>query len=93
MRNNDGNVEVTFYIQIEPEFETRWGETVVRSAKAVNMTQKRPAGRQRAGTIMAPITMRIPRRAFLPLSPKVVVDVPEEMLVSAEAIEVEASEG
>lgn len=75
-------VEATFYIQIVPE----WGHTppgydhpVLRGAKAVAMTQKRPSGRQRPGTVMAPITLRIPKAAFTPLSPKIVVTIPEDM--------------
>ena len=88
------HVDVTFYVQIEPEWGVARGDEhpPVRSASAVNMTKRRPTGTQKQGTIMAPITMRIHKTAFMPLSPKIVVTIPDH-LISAVPIEVEAGDG
>lgn len=81
--------DATFYVQVEPQWST-WrnhnGEHNLIGAKAVALTQKRPTGRQKPGTIMTKMTMRIPNAAFLPLRPEAIVVIPEDMVV-AEPIE------
>jgi hypothetical protein len=81
--------EAEFYVQIEPEL---YGPDPgrVRSIKAVALTQKRP-GRQRAGTVMVKLRVRVPDGAFLPLRPEAIVVIPEGMTV-AEPITVEAED-
>jgi hypothetical protein len=84
--------DATFYLQLEPEFR-RWiasGEQEVCSIKAVALTQKRPI-RQRSGTVMVKLTVRVPDAAFLPLRPEAVVVIPEDMTVTG-PIEVEAED-
>jgi hypothetical protein len=82
-------LDATFYVQIEPEFvgrENPW----VRAIKAVGLTQKRPQ-RQRPGTVMVKLTVRVPTAAFMPLRPEAIVVVPEDMTVT-EPLVVEAGD-
>jgi hypothetical protein len=86
-------VETTFYVQIEPEWGARVddaGERMLWRVKAAAMTQKRP-GRQRPGTVLVTLTVRLPEAAFRPLRPEATIIIPEEM-TRAEPIEVEASD-
>jgi len=87
-------VDATFYAQVEPEF-SHWvnhvtGEREVRSAKVVNITQRRP-DRPRSGTVLVKLTIRVPEAAFLPLRPEAIVVIPEDMTV-ATPLEVSASD-
>lgn len=78
-------VDATFYAQVEPEW-SRWansrGERSLVGAKVVTITQKRPT-RQRGGTVLVKLTIRVPEAAFLPLRPEAIVVVPEDMTVTA----------
>lgn len=89
-----GQVDATFYAQVEPEFGRtyRSGETVdiVKSAKVVAVTQKRP-DRPRRGVVVTKLTIRIPEAAFLPLRPEAIVVIPEDM-TAPYPIEVEAGD-
>lgn len=75
------HVDATFYAQVEPEWSTytnRDGDRVLRGAKVVNITQKRPT-RPKGGTVLLKLTVRVPAGAFLPLRPEAVVVIPEGM--------------
>jgi hypothetical protein len=77
------HVDATFYAQVEPIWG--WARTAadrpLTGAKAVHITQKRPE-RQRGGTVLVKLTIRVPRAAFLPLRPEAVVVVPEDMTLT-----------
>lgn len=78
------------YVQIEPEFTSYGNPPSVLRIKPTTMTQKRPA-KQRGGSVLVKLTIRIPDAAFLPLRPKAVIVIPEDM-VTIEPIEVEAGD-
>jgi hypothetical protein len=84
--------DTTVYLQVEPVF-WKWGNTddpSLSSIRAVRMTQKRPA-KQKPGTVMVKLTLRIPDRAFLPLRPEATIVIPED-LIAVESITVEAGD-
>lgn len=91
--NQPSHVDATFYAQVEPEW-SRWvdsnGERSLRGAKVVTITQNRP-GKQRGGTVLVKLTVRVPAGAFLPLKPEAIVVIPDDMTVT-EPIEVEAGD-
>lgn len=79
------HVDATFYAQVEPvwsDYVNRDGDWVLRGAKVVNVTQKRP-NRQKGGTVLLKLTVRVPAGAFLPLRPEAIVVIPEDMTVTA----------
>jgi hypothetical protein len=84
----------TVYLQVAADYGRQWstaeGDWVdtVRSIRVVGYTQKRPT-KPKPGTVVIKLELAIPGRAFLPLQPSVVVDVPESLL-SYNQIEVEA---
>jgi hypothetical protein len=84
--------DATVYLQLQADLyrSTVSGGETVRSIKAVAVTQKRPE-RQRPGTVLVKLTVRVPDAAFLPLRPEAVIVVPEDMAAAA-PIEVEAGE-
>lgn len=90
---NPQHVDATFYAQVEPEWSP-WtnydSEHTLKGAKVVTITQKRPA-RQRGGTVLLKLTVRVPAGAFLPLRPEAVVVIPDDMTVTA-PVEVEAGD-
>lgn len=83
------HVDATFYVQVEPQWN-QWmsGDSPNRlqGAKAVTLTQAKP-GRQRGGTVLVKLTVRLPKSAFLPLAPEAIVVVPEDRTL-AEPIQV-----
>lgn len=88
------HVEATMFVQVAPEFH-RWltdaaGNRLLEGAKLANATIKAPE-RQKAGTVLLKLTVRVPSGAFLPLAPQAVVVIPEGMTVT-EPIEVEAGD-
>lgn len=95
--NARSHVDATVYMQIEPE----WSEWYRRrgqlddpqalvGAKGVTMTQKKPQ-RQKPGTVLVKLTVRIPAAAFYPLRPTAVVVIPDDMTVT-EPLEVTAED-
>jgi hypothetical protein len=80
----------TFYVQIEPQFYA-FDKSQVQAIRAVALTQKRPA-RQRPGTTLVKLTVRIPDAAFLPFAPEAVIVVPEDMVAAGQPIEIEAGD-
>ena len=86
--------DATFYVQVSPEWsryaDYHTGLRTIEGLKAGNLTQKRPA-QQRGGTALVCLTIRIPDAAFLPLRPKAVIVIPEDM-VTIEPIVVEAGD-
>jgi hypothetical protein len=87
----DDTVDATFHVQIEPywsRWETTNGEKLVTGAKMINATQARP-GKQKPGTVMVKLTVRLPKAAFYPLRPEAVVIVPAS-LIEATPVEVTA---
>lgn len=81
--------DASFYLQIDADiYRTSYSAETVRAIKAVGMTQKRPA-RQKPGTVLVKLTVRVPDAAFLPLRPEAVIVIPEDMTATA-PIEVEA---
>lgn len=81
--------DATFYVQLDPSLYG--GDNPrVREIRAVALTQKRPA-KQRAGTVLVKLTVRVPDAAFLPLRPEAIIIVPETM-TSLAPIQVEAED-
>ena len=77
--------DAEFFIQIEPEWSgyvQHDGMRSLRGIKAVALTQSRP-NRQKGGTALVKLTVRIPDAAFLPLRPDVVIVIPEDMVTAA----------
>lgn len=70
--------DAEFYVQIEPDWYRYAGEPVLKGAKAVAITQKRPS-RPRGGAVTVKLTVRVPDGAFLPLRPEAVVVIPTDM--------------
>lgn len=61
--------DVTFYVQIEPEWERYYGGTMqLKGAKAVRVTQKQPDP-PRDGALVVKLTVRVPTDRLLPLAP------------------------
>lgn len=76
----NGYQDATFYAQVEPEWSNYavGGEKQLRGAKVVGITQKKP-GKQKGGTVLVKLTIRVPDGAFLPLRPEAIVVIPEDM--------------
>lgn len=79
------HVDAAVYLQIEPEWSDyyrRQGRlddpNALVGAKGVAITQKKP-GKQRPGTVLVKLTVRIPVAAFLPLRPEAVLVIPDDM--------------
>jgi hypothetical protein len=72
--------ETTFYLQVEPvwaNYRNRDGDLPLRGIKVTKLVQNRPT---RITGVGVKLTLRIPDAAFKPLSPEVVIDVPESAL-------------
>jgi hypothetical protein len=84
--------DTTVYLQVEPKFHQWYAsdDPTVSSVSVVRFTQKRPA-KQKPGTVMVKLTLRIPDRAFLPLRPEATIVIPED-LIAVESITVEAGD-
>ncbi len=84
--------DTTVYLQVEPKFHQWYAsdDPTVSSVSVVRFTQKRPA-KQKPGTVMVKLTLRIPDAAFMPLRPEAVVEVGSD-LVSIEPVVVEAGD-
>jgi hypothetical protein len=67
-----GTINVTAYLQIEQDSRGYLRGRVAR------VTTKRPDP-PLAGAVVVKLQIRVPRAAFEPLSPEVVVDIPESM--------------
>ena len=83
--------DVTFYVQVEPvwaNYTSHDGERPLAGLRVANTTARRPS-KQKGGTALVKLTIRLPEAAFLPLRPEAVIVVPEDMVVTA-PIEVEA---
>lgn len=84
----------TVYLQLEATYGRRWnGEEYVDTAtgfRVVGFTQKRPQ-KPRSGVLVVKIELAVPGRAFLPLQPSVVVEIPEQLTyespIEAEAVD------
>lgn len=86
-------VDADFFVQLEPHYAAGYNPSdtaPIYSARAVGITQKRPA-RQKPGTVLIKLTVRIPDAAFRALRPEALVVIPES-LVQGEPIEVEAQD-
>lgn len=85
--------DATFYAQVEPEWSS-WsngaGEKTLRGAKVVGITQKKPS-KQKGGTVLVKLTIRVPDGAFMPLRPEAIVVIPDDMTVT-EPVLVEAGD-
>lgn len=87
-----GFVDAEFFAQVEPEWSHYLGndgERVLRGAKVVTVTQKRPA-RPRRDVVLVRLTIRVPRAAFMPLRPEAIVVIPDDMTETL-PVQVEAS--
>jgi hypothetical protein len=94
MASNDWQT-CNFFVTFEPEFSSytdAMGNRTVRRVKPVSITQKPPSGRTRAGSMSVGFKVRIPSAAFLPITPQVVIEVPES-LIQVHPLEVEATDG
>lgn len=93
MSDND-TVKATVYLQVQPEYAS-WisdhskPESVVR-AKVVRSTQKRSQTPE-SGTVEVKLTIELPKSAFTPLAPEVIVVIPET-LTQPHPITVEAAD-
>lgn len=89
------HVDATIYVQLSPEWD-RWsgrdsaGNQILEKAKLATATIKKPE-RQRPGTVLLKLTVRVPAGAFLPLAPEAVVVIPDGMTVT-EPVVVEAGD-
>ena len=80
--------DVTFYAQIEPEWDRYiGGELILARAKATRITQRQPDP-PRNGALVVKVILRIPTGRLLPLAPAVVVlgDDPAAVVMDAEVI-------
>jgi hypothetical protein len=87
----DDTVDATFHVQIEPDWsrwETTNGEKLVTGAKMTNATQARPS-KQKPGSVLIKLTVRLPKSAFYPLRPEAVVVIPASLIETA-SVEVTA---
>lgn len=82
----DDQVDATFYVQLAPEY--RYSGSAILGATAVRMTKLKPASPQ-GGTVTVKLTVRLPRSAFTPLEPAVVVTIPEHLTRPTPAVGVE----
>ena len=85
-------VSTEVWLQVEPTFSNyidRNGDRSVTKIRVVNCTARRPTGRAKAGTMVMRLNLRVPAAAFKPLAPTVTIEVPENMVLSADAINVE----
>lgn len=83
MSRQPENVTATVFLQLEPTWAGSYlkdanGGPILEGAKVVAMTQTRPR-KQRPGTVLVTLDVRLPAGAFLPLSPHVVIDVSPAM--------------
>lgn len=73
-------VDVPAFLQVEPEFRD-WTSgdhpDHLRRARVVRVTQTR-SHRPKPGSLQVKVTLRIPKAAFLPLSPEAVVIIPAD---------------
>lgn len=89
-------VDATVYLQVAPEWNDYYlrrdpdNPSALRGAKVAAMTQGKP-GKQRPGTVLVKLTVRVPAAAFYPLRPEAVVVIPEDMTLS-EPLEVTAGD-
>lgn len=93
MRNNE-TVEVTAYLQLKPTSYRSGRPTTpeqITGMKVIGITQKRSQNPQ-PGTVEVKLELRVPRKAFLPLLPSVVVEIPDS-LTQAHPVEVSAVDG
>lgn len=86
-------IDATFYVQVEPDYVLgyRPSDTApIRGARAVGLTQKRPQ-RQKPGSVLIKLTVRMPDAAFRALHPEAVITIPDS-LIQGEPIEVQAED-
>lgn len=86
--------EAKIFLQLEPVWH-RWrkdadGRPSVDHLKVTKMLQTRPG---RIAGVVVEVKIRIPDAAFLPLSPVVTIDIPEEALTFEPEITVELPSG
>ncbi len=68
--------DVTFWVQLEPEFDRYTnGDVTISGLKAVRVTQRYPDP-PKAGCDIVRLTLRVPTSRLLPLAPDV-VELPE----------------
>lgn len=77
-------VETTAYMVVTPTFskyrKTVDGEYAVESVKATKITQTKPKGALAPGAVVIKVKIRLPKSAFMPLAPSVVIDIPEDAI-------------
>lgn len=77
-------VETTAYVVVTPTFskyrKTPDGEAAVESVKATRITQSKPKGTLSAGSVVIKVKLRLPKDAFLPIAPSVIIDIPEDTI-------------
>ncbi|WP_284761556.1 hypothetical protein [Curtobacterium sp. MEB011] len=76
-------VETDAYLQVRPR--NRWVPShkrgtaeEIEGAAVVRVTQNRPE-KPEPGTLTVKVRLRIPKRAFLPLAPEAVIDIPADL--------------
>lgn len=67
--------DVTFWVQLEPEWRITGDTVALRGLKVIRVTQRYPDP-PKAGCDVVKLTLRVPASRLLPLAPEV-VDVPE----------------
>jgi hypothetical protein len=86
--------ETTVFIQCEPEWSSYArdsnGNPDVAGMRVTKMTKNRP---DRITGVLVKVKLRIPDGAFKPLSPTVIIDVPESALDYEPTVTVEHPEG
>lgn len=94
-------VKTTVYLQVRPEY-ARWVSASQRDkpasidgAKVVSSTQNK-SSRPQPGTVEVKLTIELPKRAFMALTPEAVVVIPDSLTqphpVQVEALDANESE-
>lgn len=90
-------VDAVFYAQVKPKFGRRYDSSQGKSVDSVDhltvvtITQKRPTKPQ-SGCVVVKLTLRFNERAFLPLAPQAVIEIPDVLTDAAHTILVEADD-
>lgn len=84
-------IQTTCYLQVVPTYSAYRkdanGEREVESIAVKSVTQRKPSKALNAGGVVVKMRLRLPRAAFKPLAPSVVIDIPLDMLVQPDEVE------
>jgi hypothetical protein len=84
-------ISTEVWLQVEPTFSayaSSNGDRSVTKIRVANVTSRRPTGRAKAGTMVMRLKLNVPEAAFKPLAPVVTIEVPSDMLLNADDVNV-----